>query len=64
MSINVTDSDEEQAGNEIFILDDDESDDECIYVEGIWKDTLLSNLFIFCILIFMSYDYVEESFFE
>ena len=35
LQINVTDSDEEQAGNEIFILDDDESDDECIYVEGI-----------------------------
>ena len=35
LSIHVTDSDEEQAGNEIFILDDDESDDERIYVEGI-----------------------------
>ena len=64
LSINVTDSDEEQAGNEIFILDADESDGERIYVEGIWKDTLLSNLFIFSILIFMSYEYVEESFFE
>ena len=60
----MTDSDEEQAGNEIFILDADESDGERIYVEGIWKDTLLSNLFIFSILIFMSYEYVEESFFE
>ena len=64
LQINVTDSDEEQAGNEIFILDADESDGERIYVEGIWKDTLLSNLFIFSILIFMSYEYVEESFFE
>ena len=35
LSINVTDSDEEQAGNEIFILDADESDGERIYVEGI-----------------------------
>ena len=35
LSINVTDSDEEQAGNEIFILDNDESDDELIYVEEI-----------------------------
>ena len=35
LSINVTHSDAEQAGNEIFILDDDKSDDERIYVEGI-----------------------------
>ena len=35
LQINVTDSDEEQAGNEIFILDNDESDDELIYIEEI-----------------------------
>ena len=35
LSIKVTDSDEEQAGNEIFILDNDEGDDELIYVEEI-----------------------------
>ena len=62
LSINVTDSDVEEAGNNITILDEDESDDELIDVEEIWKDTLLSNLFIFCILIFMSYDYVKKVF--
>ena len=35
LQINVTNSDEEQAGNEIFILDNDESDDELIYIEEI-----------------------------
>ena len=59
---NVTHSDVEKAGNKIFILDEDKSDDELIDIEEIWKDTFLSNLFIFYILIFMSYNYVEESF--
>ena len=62
LSINVTDV--EEAGNEIFILVKDEDDDELINIDEIWTDNLLSNLFIFCILIFMSYDYVEESFYE
>ena len=62
LSINVTDV--EEAGNEIFILVKDEGDDELINIDEIWTDNLLSNLFIFCILIFMSYDYVEESFYE
>ena len=54
----ITDPKVEEARNEIFILEKDESDD---IVKEIWKDTLLSNLFIFCILIFMSYTYIEES---
>ena len=62
LSINVTDV--EEAGNEIFILVKDEGDDELINIDEIWKDNLLSNLFIFCIVIFMSYDYVEESFYK
>ena len=53
----------EEGRNNIFILDEDESDDELIDIEEIWKDTLLCYLFIFCI-VFMSYDYVEESFYE
>ena len=39
LSINVTDSDVEEAGNNITILDEDESDDGLIDVEEIWKDT-------------------------
>ena len=62
LSINVTDV--EEAGNEIFILVKDEGNDELINIDEIWTDNLLSNLFIFCILIFMSYDYVQESFYE
>ena len=34
-SISVTDSDIEEAGNEMFVLDEDESEDELIDVEGI-----------------------------
>ena len=34
-STNVTDSDIEEAGNEIFILDEDESKDELVDVEQI-----------------------------
>ena len=49
----MTDPGEEEAGNEICILDEDESDEELIDVEEIWKDTLFSNLFIFCILTFV-----------
>ena len=59
---NVTHLEVEKAGNKIFILDEDKSHDELIDIEDIWKDTFLSNLFIFYILIFMSYNYVEESF--
>ena len=60
----MSDSDVEEVWNKIIVLDEDESADELIHIEEIRKDTLLSNLFIFCILIFMSYDYVEESFYE
>ena len=60
----MSDSDVEEVWNKIIVLDEDESDDELIHIEEIRKDTLLSNLFIFCILIFMSYDYGEESFYE
>ena len=35
LSISVTDSDIEEAGNEIFVLDKDETEDELIDVEGI-----------------------------
>ena len=30
-------------------------------LKQVWKDTYLDNLFIYCIFIFMSDDYVEES---
>ena len=58
----MSDSDVEEVWNKIIVLDEGESDDELIHIEEIRKDTLLSNLFIFCI--FMSYDYIEESFYE
>ena len=35
LSISVTNSDVEEAGNKIFILDEDKSDEELIDVEGI-----------------------------
>ena len=54
----------EETGSEYFILDEDESDDELIDVEEIWKDTLLSNIFIFCILTFTSCNYFEEIFYK
>ena len=45
-SISVTNSDIEEAGNEIFVLDEEESEDELIDVKRIWNDICFwSNFF-------------------
>ena len=60
-SINVIDSDVEEAGNEMIVLGENESDDELIHVE---ERHFIKQFIYLLFLTFMSDDYVEESFYE
>ena len=66
-SISVTDSNIEETGNEIFVLEEDKSKNKLIDIEGIWNNTcFLSNFFYFLFFCFFipnvhgSYSYMEE----